>query len=1028
MTVIRALPKPPTPLFSWRILLLVTGYNSLSQRIFIYLRYLGFVNVTIQFATSDEDMIKACNNYRPQVIVCPFLTKRVPDVIWKNVVTLILHPGPPGDAGPSAIDWVLTGDTGYFPNAEGALAEYTQQPMNTRVAKHERQRSHWGVTLLQAVEELDGGPVWAFDQFELPRLGSVTKSQLYQGEITAAGTRAITYGLCRLYQQHMTQCIPQDPKTWMQATALPEWKVECCSLGEEWHGGPVHDRPLLKPVSRRPNPIIHHANDYVRIIKAADSQPGATLPPLTTNSKTYLFAYGAHIHSRESDIPVELYNELGYSLFSEIPDGTILATRSGAIFLKTKPCEHAFCKSECGVGAWITHGRLPKGANTPLKPKIPMAEAIRQAGHGSVLDGVKEWHQEGFEERKGTWQQVFVRTLITGNGLAQLVYFDFYNGAFSTENCRFLLEALQWACDEKRGNVSVLALMGGQYFSNGIALNIIENASHPGGETWANINAIDDITEFLAGDTHPERSPFLKGVTPLAERGIVTIACLRGNAAAGGVALAAICDITIAARSVVINPAYRAMGLHGSELHSWSYLKRCRAWRAASMLREMTPINTHEAHLYGLIDIEVGDLTYARDTADEAFLYQIRRITHATASDLLEHPEDSGFRCAPWSQFESTRKGTSIPPQDASLVEFMCLNKLQYYKSREEPPLVHYRTEELSQMLLDSFHPMRSLRYHERRIKFICKVKAEKTPNRLALHNQPYVPDEEDQPEFDDAKHWIRGDEWKWVNQMPPSSIEHSEILRIPLYPNSSISSGFAARLNASEKAVPPPPPAVDKIFLDRRLSHVPSSTAVSSIAGLPISPPTSSGFMAKAAQLLRGGSKKGSSASMGKGGLLTPPKSNEKIKERPVSYVSNETPTKIKHRSSQPLTEMHRNSILSPEELFNQEYHRNKANTMSSKVVRALTQTGKERTPISHPFAIESKAPRPRSRMFSRPQTAAANGPAKFGTLGQAGGRNSLELKGEAREYSAPKVKNAERVEFDCYYNPPQEAGSSRA
>ena len=60
----------------------------------------------------------------------------------------------------------------------------------------------------------------------------------------------------------------------------------------------------------------------------------------------------------------------------------------------------------------------------------------------------------------------------------------------------------------------------------------------------------------------------MRGCQPFCKRGIVTVACLRGNAAAGGVALAAACDVTIAARGVVLNPAYRGMGLHGSEFHS----------------------------------------------------------------------------------------------------------------------------------------------------------------------------------------------------------------------------------------------------------------------------------------------------------------------------------------------------------------------------------------------------------------------------------------------------------------------------
>lgn len=110
--------------------------------------------------------------------------------------------------------------------------------------------------------------------------------------------------------------------------------------------------------------------------------------------------------------------------------------------------------------------------------------------------------------------------------------------------------------------------MGGSYFSNGIALNTIENAVSPGKETWDNINAIDDIVEFLLSDSASERSHFMRNEQPLAARGITTVACVRSNAAAGGVALAAACDIVIGARGVVLNPAYRAMGLHGSEFHS----------------------------------------------------------------------------------------------------------------------------------------------------------------------------------------------------------------------------------------------------------------------------------------------------------------------------------------------------------------------------------------------------------------------------------------------------------------------------
>lgn len=148
---------------------------------------------------------------------------------------------------------------------------------------------------------------------------------------------------------------------------------------------------------------------------------------------------------------------------------------------------------------------------------------------------------------------------------------DISNGAFTTSQCQLLLSALQWATEPSRSSkpIRILALMGGNYFSNGIALNTIEASPSPAHETWANINAIDDIVEYILGDPHHERSGFMVGQKTLVERGIVTMACLRGNAAAGGVALAAACDVVIGARGIVLNPAYRAMGLHGSEFHSY---------------------------------------------------------------------------------------------------------------------------------------------------------------------------------------------------------------------------------------------------------------------------------------------------------------------------------------------------------------------------------------------------------------------------------------------------------------------------
>ena len=81
--------------------------------------------------------------------------------MWARYLTIIVHPGPKGDRGPSSLDWAVT-DTG----------------------------AQWGVTALQAVEEMDAGPIWGTRSFPLastPR----RKSSLYNGPVADAAIELI---------------------------------------------------------------------------------------------------------------------------------------------------------------------------------------------------------------------------------------------------------------------------------------------------------------------------------------------------------------------------------------------------------------------------------------------------------------------------------------------------------------------------------------------------------------------------------------------------------------------------------------------------------------------------------------------------------------------------------------------------------------------------------------------------------------------------------------------------------------------
>ena len=142
-----------------RILLLCSAFNGLSQRAWLALRDDGH-EVTVELATSADAMVSAVALFEPDLVVCPFLRERVPEAVWGRYRTIIVHPGPKGDRGPSSLDWALL----------------TGAP-------------EWGVTALQAVEEMDAGPIWATRTFPLPRNGR--KSAVYNGAVADAAIELI---------------------------------------------------------------------------------------------------------------------------------------------------------------------------------------------------------------------------------------------------------------------------------------------------------------------------------------------------------------------------------------------------------------------------------------------------------------------------------------------------------------------------------------------------------------------------------------------------------------------------------------------------------------------------------------------------------------------------------------------------------------------------------------------------------------------------------------------------------------------
>ncbi|CAE6398891.1 unnamed protein product [Rhizoctonia solani] len=803
-----------------RILFFVTAHNSLSQRVYTALTDPIYGHhISVEYATSAEALIEAAELAKPDIILCPFLTRKVPQEVYEKYLTLIVHPGAPGDAGPSALDWVLMGDTGSSTSAPETLARVASAPLPSKP------RSHWAVTVLQAEEEFDKGPVWAWEQFELPQssevdgvaCATVTKAGLYRAQVTRAALTAVLAALDRIEAasvQRATQDLnaeaasqspdlppvptshtageatpsiePLNPKFPVDL-APPELAKLSVTLKAPFMGNETHTRPLLRPAERAQacDPRVHSAVVCATTIRAGDSQPGVLVRWLDPRDSPSvqgknIFVYNAWVE--ENRLP---------SWCDDVPVGKIAATRDGAVLVKT--ADHGISG---GYGLWITHVRVPlaKGVSGGLNPKLPAVDGLRSAGLGAAVQNAREWNicgkvvleqdkrnsgpgartELGWEKRPGTWQQTWVEfEELRDGGKAAYVYFDYYNGAFMTYQCEQLLRAIRWATHPDRGYLKFLVLMGGSYFSNGIALNTVEGSEDPSLEGWKNINAINDVVELVISDSsEPAKrlaqnpkvvdafKPLFSGPS-LAERGIVTVASVRSNVAAGGFAVATAADIVLCSESAVINPHYRGVGLYGSEFHTYSFYERAGEEKARELLRTMLPMSAAEACRLGLVDevMKGGDA----DCYVERTKAYVRQLAGERADAI------SKYRSAPWTRSTSGEIHPTVP-----LTDLLISNKLATHATFTRP-LVSYRHAELSQMLLDFYHQTRSKRFSERRRAFVRKIAPKGTPLRFATHRREDGKlDDEEKDEFDAAEGWAPGTgvEWSWVGLPAPPTDE----------------------------------------------------------------------------------------------------------------------------------------------------------------------------------------------------------------------------------------------------------------
>jgi putative two-component system hydrogenase maturation factor HypX/HoxX len=345
-----------------RVLFLVTAHNSLSQRAQVALVDLGH-QVTVAVVDSAAAMEAAVARHRPDLIVAPILKTIIPESVWSRHRCLVVHPGPKGDRGASSLDWAI----------ELSMAE-------------------WGVTVLEATGQVDGGDVWATQTFRTRDAG---KSALYRHEVRRAAVAAIVEAVTKVVDG-----LTPDP------------------LDYDDHDVTGRPRPLMAQDVRAIDWSADATSTVVRRICAAEGHPGV----LDTIAGTAFHLFGAHREEGLRGRP-----------------GDVIATRDGAI-----------CRATVDGAVWITHlRRAPAGGRTYFK--LPATRALALAGHTpsapelpAPLDAPippgHTYREIRYEEAAGVGY----------------LHFDFYNGAMSTDQCRRLREAYRYARSRRETNVIVL--------------------------------------------------------------------------------------------------------------------------------------------------------------------------------------------------------------------------------------------------------------------------------------------------------------------------------------------------------------------------------------------------------------------------------------------------------------------------------------------------------------------------------------------------------------------------------------------
>ena len=302
-----------------RVLFLASAHNSLSQRALIALSELGH-EVSVAVVSSAAEMEAAVARHQPELIVCPFLKRLIPESVWANHRCLIVHPGPKGDRGGSSLDWAI----------ELGMAE-------------------WGVTVLEANGDVDAGDVWATRTFPTRATG---KSSLYRHEVRRAAVDALVEALTKLTGE---QASPEpldydDPRVTGRA------------------------RPLMTQAARAIDWRADGTSTVVRKIQAAEGDPGV----LDTIEGVEAHLFGVHREASLRGEPGAIIATRDGAVCRATVDGAVWITH----LKRRDTAERGFFKLPA-TRALALAGRaldVPE-VPAPLHAPIPAGQTFREIGY-----------------------------------------------------------------------------------------------------------------------------------------------------------------------------------------------------------------------------------------------------------------------------------------------------------------------------------------------------------------------------------------------------------------------------------------------------------------------------------------------------------------------------------------------------------------------------------------------------------------------------------------------------------------------